>query len=149
SSVHGSLWPHVAPMLSTARPAVEESARQPVVLVVEDEILIRSSVAEYLRMAGYKVVEAAKAAEAVAGFASGTGIDLVFSDIEMPGPMNGVGLAHWVSYNWPGIRVILTSGVRRAAEAREIAAFLSKPYRLAEAALRVRSLLGGPAQGKA
>jgi hypothetical protein len=74
--------------------------RHHVVLVVEDEILMCSVTAESLRIAGYNVVEAANAAEAVAVFTAGTVIDLVFSDINfMAGPnsMDAVGLARWVS----------------------------------------------------
>ena len=126
---------------------VEEVTRYPVVLVVEDEPLIRSPVAEYLRMAGYKVIEAANAAEAVEVFASGTVIHLVFSDVNMPGLMDGIGLARWISRHHPGVHVILTSAISHAARAGEIAmAFLPKPYRLAEAALRIRSLFDHPQQ---
>jgi CheY-like chemotaxis protein len=66
-------------------------------LVVEDNICVRSVTAEVLREAGYSVIEAANAAEAVAVFDAGTAVDLVFSDIEMRGSqMDGVGLARWV-----------------------------------------------------
>src|SRR5208282_5284707 len=120
----------------------EAAARQPVILVVEDEILVRSPVAEFLRTVGYKVVEAANAAEAVAVFNTGTVIDLVFSDIDMPGPMDGVGLACWISVHHPDIHVILTSGIHHAARGRGTTdLFLPKPFRLAEVALRIRSLL--------
>jgi DNA-binding NtrC family response regulator len=126
---------------------VEEATRHPVVLVVEDEPLIRSLVAEYLRMAGCKVIEAANAAEAVAVFASATMIHLVLSDVNMPGLMDGIGLARWISHHHPGVHVILTSAISHAACAEEIAvSFLPKPYRLTEAALRVRSLLDHPQQ---
>jgi CheY-like chemotaxis protein len=85
-------------MSPKAAPGRED--RHHVVLVVEDEILMRSVTAESLRIAGYNVVEAANAAEAVAVFTAGTVIDLVFSDINfMAGPnsMDAVGLARWVS----------------------------------------------------
>ena len=131
-------------MLSAMASELEEATRQRVVLVVEDEIMIRSPVAGFLRMAGFKVVEAANAHEAVAVFVTGTVIDLVFSDIDVPGSMDGVGLARWISDHHPGIPVILTSGVSHAGRAARIAAlFLPKPYRLAEVALRIRSLLEG------
>jgi CheY-like chemotaxis protein len=123
----------------------EEATWQPAVLVVEDEILIRSAVAEFLRGAGYKVIEAADAAEAVAIFASGTQIDLVFSDINMPGPMDGIGLVGWIADHHPGIHVILTSAISHARRAGQRGAgFLLKPYRLAEAARRIASLLDDP-----
>ena len=73
--------------ISSAMASHEEATAQRAVLVVEDEILIRSAAAEFLRGAGYKVIEAANAVEAVAVFASRVQIDLVFSDINMPGSM--------------------------------------------------------------
>jgi CheY-like chemotaxis protein len=125
----------------------EEATRQRAVLVVEDEILIRAAVAEFLRGAGYKVMEAANAAEAVAVFASRTQVDLVFSDINMPGPMDGVDLGRWIADYHPGIHVILTSAISHARRAGESGAgFLMKPYRLAEAARRIASLLNNPPQ---
>ena len=125
----------------------EEATPQRAVLVVEDEILIRSAVAEFLRGAGYRVIEAADAGEAVAVFASGTQIDLVFSDINMPGTMDGIGLVRWVADHHPGIQVILTSAISHARRAGEIGVdFLRKPYRLAEAARRIGSLLKDPPQ---
>jgi len=131
--------------MSGAMASQEEAARHRAVLLVEDEILIRSAVAEFLRSAGYRVIEAANAAEAVAVFASGTPIDLVFSDVTMPGAMDGVGLARWVAGHHPGIRVILTSAISHARRAGEIgAAYLPKPYRLAEAARRIGFLLNEP-----
>jgi|SRR5208282_169915 len=128
----------------------EAAARQPMILVVEDEILVRSPVAEFLRTVGYKVVEAANAAAAVAVLNTGTVIDLVFSDIDMPGPMDGVGLACWISVHHPGIHVILTSGIHHAAQGRGTKdLFLPKPFRLAEVALRIHSLLEDPLQEEA
>ncbi len=136
--------------MSSAMASHEAAARQPAILVVEDEILIRSPVAEFLRGAGYKVIEAASAAEAVAIFASGTQIDLVFSDVNMPGAMDGVGLVRWIADHHPGIQVILTSTISQARRARQIGAgFLGKPYRLAEAARRIGALLDYPPQEKA
>ena len=126
----------------------EEATPQRAVLIVEDEILIRSAAAEFLRGAGYKVIEAANAVEAVAVFASRVQIDVVFSDINMPGSTDGVGLARWVTDHHPGVQVILTSAITHARRAGEIGAgFLPKPYRLAEAARRIGSLLNDPRQG--
>jgi CheY-like chemotaxis protein len=133
--------------MSGAMASQEEATRQRAVLVVEDEILIRAAVAEFLRGAGYKVMEAANAAEAVAVFASRTQVDLVFSDINMPGPMDGVDLGRWIADHHPGIHVILTSAISHARRAGQSGAgFLMKPYRLAEAARRIASLLNNPPQ---
>src|SRR5262245_18575811 len=128
-------------MLS-AMASQKEATRQPAVLVVEDEILIRSAVAEFLRSAGYKVIEAANADEAVAVCASGTPIHLVFSDINMPGALDGIGLARWIADHRRSVPIILTSAVGHAQRAREIGAiFLLKPYRLAEVVRRISTLL--------
>ena len=136
----------VRPTLNSVNSPAEEEARQPVVLVVEDEVLIRSAVAEYLRISGNSVVEAANAAEAIAVFAAGISIDVVFSDIRMPGTMDGLGLARWIYHHHPGIHVMLTSGNTDATRATEVAElFFQKPYRTAEVALRIRLLLAeGP-----
>ena len=131
--------------MSTAMASQDEATRQRAILVVEDEILIRSAVAEFLRNVGYRVIEAADAAEAVAIFASRTQIDLVFSDINMPGPMDGLGLVRWIADHHPGTHIILTSAISHARSAgRSGAGFLPKPYRLAEAARRIASLLNDP-----
>ena len=134
--------------ISSAMASHEEATPQRAVLVVEDEILIRSAAAEFLRGAGYKVIEAANAVEAIAVFASRVQIDLVFSDINMPGSTDGVGLARWITDHHPGVQVILTSAISQARRAGEIGAgFLPKPYRLAEAVRRIGSLLNDPRQG--
>jgi CheY-like chemotaxis protein len=129
-------------VLNAVKSRAEEDARQPVVLVVEDEVLIRSAVAEYLRISGNLVVEAADAAEAIAVFAAGVPIDVVFSDVHMPGTMDGLSLARWVYQHHPAARVVLTSGNADAARATQVAElFFSKPYRTAEVAVRIRLLL--------
>jgi CheY-like chemotaxis protein len=136
--------------MSIAMASQEGATRPPAILVVEDEILIRSAVAEFLRDAGYRVIEAANAAEAVAIFASRTQIDLVFSDVNMPGTMDGVGLVRWIADHHPGIQVILTSAISHARRAGQSgASFLPKPYRLAEAVRRIASLLNDPPRGDA
>jgi CheY-like chemotaxis protein len=132
-------------MLTAMTPAVKEATRQQVVLIAEDEVLIRSPVAEYLRISGFKVVEVANATEAIEVLVAGTVIDLVFSDIEMPGPMDGVGLARWMSRHHPSIPVVLTSSINHSARTTEMAAlFLRKPYHLSEVTTHIRSLLEAP-----
>jgi DNA-binding response OmpR family regulator len=112
-------------------------------LVVEDEILIRAAVAEYLRISGYKVVEAADAAEATAVFASGEPIDVVMCDVNMPGTMDGLGLARWINRHHLALPVLLTSGRRIALCANKIPAdfFIAKPYRLEVLAERLKLML--------
>jgi CheY-like chemotaxis protein len=116
------------------------------VLVVEDEVLIRLVIADYLRECGYRVHEAANAAEAVAVLESGTvAIDIVFSDVLMPGDMDGFGLARWVRSHQPNVRVILTSSVERSADIAatlcEAGPLLEKPYEPHGVVDRIRQLI--------
>jgi CheY-like chemotaxis protein len=84
------------------------------VLVVEDEVLVRLAIAEYLRDCGYRVIEASSADEAILVLQQPElTIDVVFTDIEMPGPMDGFGLAQWTRTNRPRARA---SGDQRAFE---------------------------------
>jgi CheY-like chemotaxis protein len=115
-----------------------------VVLVVEDETLVRLTTAEYLRLSGYAVIEAADAAEAVAVFASGEPVDIVFSDVHLPGAMDGLKLAVWVHRHHRDIPVMLTSGHADAPRIAQLVGdegFASKPYRQREVASRLRFLL--------
>jgi DNA-binding response OmpR family regulator len=116
------------------------------ILVVEDEVLIRLAIAEYLRECGYKVHEATHAAEAVAVLESPeVSVDVVFSDVVMPGEMDGFGLARWVRANRPGVEVILTSTVDRSAEVAgmlcEAGPLMKKPYEPQSVAERIKQLL--------
>jgi CheY-like chemotaxis protein len=115
------------------------------VLVVEDEVLIRLSVADYLRDCGFRVLEAAHADEAVAILEHGQDpVDVVFSDINMPGSMNGFELARWIRANRPGICVILASGVPQKAKiAKDICedGVLAKPYDHQDLVSRIRRSL--------
>src|SRR4029079_6843338 len=79
-------------------------------LVVEDDVLIRLVIADYLRECGYKVYEAVNAPEAIAMLQSPeVAVDIVFSDVQMPGDMDGFALSRWIRANKPGVQVILTS----------------------------------------
>jgi DNA-binding response OmpR family regulator len=116
------------------------------ILVVEDEVLIRLAIAEYLRECGYKVHEATHAAEAVAVMESPeVSVDGVFSDVVMPGEMDGFGLARWVRANRPGVEVILTSTVDRSAEVAgmlcEAGPLMKKPYEPQSVVERIKQLL--------
>jgi DNA-binding response OmpR family regulator len=116
-------------------------------LLVEDEPLLRSTTGEYLRLSGYVVVEAADAAEAIAVIDRGEGPDVVFSDVSLPGAVDGLSLARWLRDRRPGLRVMLTSGhgeaVRRAAvELVGGDCFVAKPYHQEALAHRIDALLG-------
>jgi CheY-like chemotaxis protein len=116
------------------------------VLVVEDEVLIRLVIADYLRECGYRVHEAANADEAVAVLESpDVTVDVVFSDVIMPGSMDGFGLARWIRANRPKVEVVLTSGIDRSAEIAgalcEAGPLLEKPYEPQRVVDRIKQLL--------
>lgn len=115
-------------------------------LVVEDEVLIRLVIADYLRECGYRVHEAADGVEAVAILQSpDVSVDIVFSDVQMPGDMDGFALARWIRTHHPGLRVILTSGVERSADIAgmlcEAGPLLAKPYQPEGVVERIRQLI--------
>ena len=114
-----------------------------IVLVVEDEGLVRLDAAESLRDAGFEVLEAADACEALETVERRDDIGVVFTDIDMPGGMDELELARRVSLSRPRMRLILTSGSMRV-DPREIpdhGAFLSKPYSQDAVASTIRRLL--------
>lgn len=97
---------------------VELAKSTETILVVEDEVLIRLVIAQYLRDCGYRVVEAAHADEALLVLRkSEIEIDVIFTDVEMPGSMDGFALAQWVRSNRPGMEVVLAGSVSRAVQA--------------------------------
>jgi CheY-like chemotaxis protein len=100
------------------------------VLVVEDEDLVRMMATDMLEDVGFTVVEAASADEAWDILESRTDIDVLFTDIEMPGSMNGFALAARVAERWPHIRLVVTSGRYRPAprELPDHGKFVAKPY---------------------
>ena len=117
-------------------------AHVPLVLVVEDEIFLRYVTAEYLEDCGFSVLQAANADEAVGLLQRNRDVGAVFSDIQMPGSMNGLGLAHWISETLPGVKVLLTSGQLLPAAAQEWT-LLAKPYDMAEVERRLREMTAG------
>jgi DNA-binding NtrC family response regulator len=89
----------------------DPSPHKQIVLVVEDEPIIRFSLAMYLEESGFDVREAENAAEAINILQEpGCLVSLVFSDVRMPGEMDGIGLSRWIFENRPNIAVILASG---------------------------------------
>jgi DNA-binding NtrC family response regulator len=103
---------------------------RPVVLVVEDETLVRMYAADILAEAGYEVIEAVNAQQALTQLNTRPDVEVVFTDINMPGEMNGFDLVREVHRRRPGIPVILTSGRMRPDRTviPEIMAFVPKPY---------------------
>jgi len=118
------------------------------VLVVDDDQLVREPIADYLREVGFDVLEAGDAHEAIDLVDHADHVDLVFTDIRMPGELDGVGLARWVRTHRPGLPVLLTSGYcgtwlgdRLEREVR----LIQKPYTQDEVLRQIRRLLRPPA----
>ena len=109
------------------------------VLVVEDEMVLRLRAVDIVEDAGFTAVEAVNADEALAILEERSDIALLFSDIQMPGSMNGLGLAHWITETLPDVKVLLTSGQVLPAAAREWT-LLAKPYDMAEVERRLRDM---------
>jgi CheY-like chemotaxis protein len=112
------------------RVSVWKVGKAPAVLIVEDEALIRLGAVRMIEDAGFEVIEAATADEAIQILESRGDIRVVFTDIHMPGSMDGLKLAHAVRNRWPPIKIIVTSG-RELLTERDLpegGRFLSKPY---------------------
>jgi DNA-binding NtrC family response regulator len=124
-----------------SEPEVAPDGSAPCILIVEDEVLIRTFIAEMLRDEGFGVIEAASADEAWAYLQAGGHTDLVFSDIDMPGSMNGLGLGGRLKADYPGLPLILTSGGAKAGVALNMGKFLAKPFKLDEMLGMISSLL--------
>jgi CheY-like chemotaxis protein len=119
----------------------EQSPNAPVVLVVENDVLLRLVTASSLRGSGFEVIEAANSAEAIR-ILDCISVDVMFSDIDMPGKMDGLAPAQWVHQRRVNTRIILTSGGERGlGGAKEYATFLSKPYADADVEHLLRSVL--------
>jgi CheY-like chemotaxis protein len=120
--------------------------RAPTILIVDDEVLLRLVLSDFLKECGFEIVEAGSAAEAVEIIEQGVvKIDLVFSDIRMPGEMDGLGLAKWVRENRSDLPVFLASGdIGKTNIARELCAeepFFTKPYDLDAVVSKMRDAL--------
>jgi DNA-binding NtrC family response regulator len=132
--------------LSASRRSPFPRERTPAILVVEDEVLIRLVISAYLQECGFHVYEAGNSMEAIRILeATHTPIDLVFSDVAMPGEIDGFGLSHWVRKHRPGMPVLLTSGdAKKSAAARELCEnepFLTKPYDLDQVVAQIRKVI--------
>jgi CheY-like chemotaxis protein len=124
--------------------AVEVGAvpERPTVLLVEDEVLIRLMIADELRGQGIHVVEASNADEALTILESVLPVDLLFTDIRMPGRIDGLGLARLVRERYPEIKRIISSSHQPEGYTRDTAdAFIFKPYDLSAVVDQVEKLL--------
>ncbi|MDW4550020.1 PAS domain S-box protein [Defluviimonas sp. D31] len=131
------------------KPVVEPGAGETVLVVEDNENIRRLSVAR-LQAMGYRAIAAADSEEALEILGGNPAIDALFTDIVMPGPMNGTDLALRVRAEWPHVAILLTSGfsgdlIQPQKELAPPFPVLKKPYHQAELATRLRVLLSGRA----
>lgn len=119
-----------------------------VVLVVEDTAFVRLTALQLVRSAGYEALEAADAEAAILILESRSDIDLVFTDVQMPGAMDGIQLAHSIRERWPPVRLIVASGAAIPKEEvlPEGSPFFGKPYETAEIITAMADLLAQDSQ---
>jgi CheY-like chemotaxis protein len=117
-----------------------------VVLVVEDEPLLRMLAVEVVEEAGFLAIEARDADEALVLLESRTDIILLFTDINMPGSMDGLKLAHAVRHRWPPIKILVVSGKQRiqSSDLPSNSCFVGKPYQASALVDELRSMVGSP-----
>ena len=134
-------------LMAAAAATSSQTERRHTVLVVEDEVLVRLSMADHLRECGYVVLEAASAEEAVTVLEAEIEVDVLFTDVQLPGDLDGFGLAQWTRGHRPRTRIILTSGLDRAAHAASDLCsevpYLRKPYDPERLAREIRRLVEG------
>ena len=117
---------------------------KPLVLIIEDEPLLRLHAVSVIEEAGFATLEAASADEAIALLETVGNIRIVFSDIDLPGGMDGLRLAAAIRERWPPVELILTSGHVKvdAADLPERGHFFSKPYDAAQLIQTLNSFAG-------
>src|SRR5271156_1842351 len=114
--------------------AETQTPPEPLILVVEDEALLRLHAADLLEEHGFRVLEARNAAAALKVLESRDDVRLLFTDIQMPGALDGMDLAREVHQRWPGVLLVITSGQKKPAEADipDHGRFVAKPHSAAE-----------------
>jgi CheY-like chemotaxis protein len=111
------------------------------ILVVDDEVLVRMMIADQLRSAGYTVVEASNAQEALDVLHHSFDVKLVLSDIRMPGSMDGADFARLVRSEYPLVKIVLTSGDLATVDRAEHDGFFAKPYDVSKILAHIETLL--------
>jgi len=101
-----------------------------VILIVEDNTIIRMSAVDLVQSAGYLALEARCADEAIYILESRDDIDLVFTDVQMPGTMDGIKLSHYIRERWPPVKLIVASGkaILEESSLPQGSRYFSKPY---------------------
>src|SRR6201993_320692 len=120
------------------------SPKVPNVLVVENEMILRMRAVDIVEDAGFCSVEAINADEAISILESRSDISLLFTDIQMPGSMDGLKLAHAVHDRWPGIKIILVSGQVKPSDAERPAdsRFFGKPLGVGQMINELQAMVG-------
>ena len=121
---------------------VADASTRQVVLIVEDEALVRMTAVDMIEEAGFEILEAANADEAILLLEARRDITVLFTDIEMPGSMDGLRLAQAVRGRWPPIKIMATSGrcVVRDGDLPSGGLFLPKPYNSSQISRALREL---------
>jgi len=116
------------------------------VLVVEDEPITRMDVVEQLEEGGFKVFEAPDADRAIKILEANPAIRILFTDVDMPGSMDGLKLAAAVRNRWPPIKIVVASGLRKINmdALPDNSRFFSKPYNVNEIAATMRHMVQRP-----
>ena len=124
---------------------LEDAGKWPVVLVVEDDELLRWSAMIVLEDSGYSVLEASDAGEALTTLEQRADVRIIFTDVQMPGAIDGVRLAHLVSQRWPLLKIIVTSGRMRLQQddLPKGGVYLMKPYSATELTTAVYEVRAG------
>ncbi len=114
------------------------------ILIVEDDALVRMSGIDMLEAAGFEVIDAASADDAIAILERAPEVQLLFTDVDMPGSMNGLELAALVHERWPNVRLLVTSGHHHIAnsDVPDAGCFVPKPYSSMTIVNQITTLLG-------
>ena len=119
---------------------VTQSKKQSLIMVVEDDVFERMGASDMFSHAGFDVLEAGSAEEALQGFEENEAIALLFTDVSMPGLMSGSDLAREIAQRWPRVGIIMTSGRPRPEPLPPNVHFHAKPYIPAAVLARARHL---------
>lgn len=114
---------------------------RPIVLIAEDEVLVRMHAADVLAEHGFDVLEAGSADEALSLLNTRSRIDVLFTDVNMPGDLDGIALARLVGVRWPDTVILITSGREGCGIDRSLGRFVPKPYQPEQIANTIRLLM--------
>jgi DNA-binding response OmpR family regulator len=131
-------------LLGNSEEHMASAAERPVIMVLESDVIVRTEIAEFLRQCGYKVIEGITANDLWTVIDAKVKLDIVFSEVNLPGETDGFTVARRVRQTYPEIEIILTSSVEGAAEkSKDLCEEgpLKKPYRTQDVAARIQLLL--------